>query len=209
MAEWASGVTTGADMARAMNTLMRVVSPQLIKPVVNDYKDAAIVAVAGSTLAGAANQLSLTPFFVGDTFSIDRIGVALATAVTSAQGKCVVYDSTDDGYPNAPVLEPSGNLDLSGSLGLKEHTLASPFQFEAGKLYWLGFRHSSTATLRSIPVTGLRSFGVDTQAGSNMRTVLARTVAYANPAPNPWVFNISELVSGPVPRVMVRVSAVA
>jgi hypothetical protein len=154
-----------------------------------------------SSIAGAANRIDLYPVVWPEELTISQIGVAVSTAVASALAKVVVYSSDAAGKP-AALLYESANLDCA-TTGFKQ--VAASLSFAANTVYWLGVRHSSTATLRGVPVTGLPSLGMTAGADGSYGTVLRRTVTFANAAPNPWAFSAAEIVSNVVaPSVRVR-----
>lgn len=160
--------------------------------VTGQYYDSALHLSTSSTLAGVANRMELMPFFASSDMSIDRIGVSVSTGVASATCKLVIYNAGTDGWPSTVAWEGSSNLDCSVAAFVEE-TLS--FTFTGGKRYWLAVRHSSTATLRTVPVSGMLSLGLQTSNGTTYFGFIRRTVTYANAAPSPWVFSASELVA--------------
>lgn len=171
-----------------------------ISPVTGRFYDGGAFA-ATTTIAGAANRCELYPVLFSGALSIDQIGVAVSTAVASAQAKVVVYSATAAGVPNALLFE-SAALDCA-TTGFKQ--VAASLSFAANTVYWLGVHHSSTATVRGIPVAGLPSLGMAAGADTALGSILRRTVTFANAAPNPWNFVASEVVAnGVAPAVRMR-----
>lgn len=207
MSKWQTGVTDGTEIAKGFNNNNRFTSPTLMKPIVNNYRDAQVTALAATTVAGVANAMYLVPFYAGETFTIDRLGVVVTTLAAGALAKCVIYDTDTDGWPNIPVCAPTDDLDCS-TTGLKVHTLSPAFQFEAGRAYWIGSRWSGTPTVRALPLGGIRTLGPDAPDGSSQFTQLLRTVTYGNAPPNPWTFIASELVGNPPAIVRFRTASV-
>lgn len=159
------------------------------------FYDNSFQGTASSTVAGAANRCDLAPYYTSINLPIDQIGIACSTAVASAQAKIVIYDSDANGWPGELLYE-SGNLDL-GTTGYKFASLT--FTFQSGRQYWIGVRHSSTATIRTINVSSAVNLGVNGSNGSNYFTILRRTITYANAAPNPWTFVSTDLVANVTP----------
>jgi hypothetical protein len=159
-----------------------------------------INSIALSTIAGAANRIDLAPFIPTKSFTCDQIAINVTTAVASALAKVVVYSSDANGRPDALILE-TGTFDL-GTTGAK--TVAASQALTAGTLYWVGVRHSSTATLRGIPVAGLPSLGVAAATASAINTMVRRTLTFATAAPSSWVFAAGELASAIAPTVFMR-----
>lgn len=186
-------------------TISNFASPNAGGIIVGNYYDNAFQGTASSTLAGAANRFTLVPFYTSQRLRIDQLGVACSTAVASAQGKCVIYGSDADGWPDALLLEPSGNLDF-GTTGYKSHSV--DFTFDSGRQYWLGLRESSTATIRSLNLGSAVNLGVNGSNGSNYFSVIRRTLTYANAAPDPFAFVAGDLVANITP-ISVRMRAAA
>jgi hypothetical protein len=159
------------------------------------YFDNGFAGAASGTLIGAANRIQLAPYFAPQTFSIDRIGCGVSTAVAASLFKIVIYSANAAGWPDARLYE-SG--DLSGAAAaFVEATLT--FTFNAGVVYWLGVRHSSTCTLRTIPVSSARSLGLLTNNATSYATILQRTLTYATAAPSSWAFVNGDRVANVTP----------
>jgi hypothetical protein len=165
------------------------------------FYDSAWYAAAATTSAGAAGRVELVPFCTNRDLVIDRIGVAVSTLVSSALAKCAIYGSDASGWPFDLLLEPVGDLDCS-TTGAKMHTVN--FEFGASRLYWLAVRHSSTATLRAIPLSGAPQCGLQSDSATAYNTVIRRTLAYVAPLPAVWGFLASELVSATPTSIRVR-----
>ena len=67
----------------------------------------------------------------------------VTTLIATAMGKIVVYSADATGRPASLLIE-TGDLDFS-TVGLKPATAA--LTLRRGITYWMGIRHSSTATL--------------------------------------------------------------
>lgn len=167
-----------------ISTISNFASPNAGGVVVGQYYDNCFQGASTQTSAGAANRIELAPYFTSVNLPIDRIGVACTTAVAGALCKVVIYSADANGWPDALLYE-TGNLDCS-TTGMKEEALS--FTFLSGTMYWVGVRHSSTATLRHIPSGVAVNLGLWSSTANTYNTVLRRTVTFANPAPDPWVF---------------------
>lgn len=184
-----------ANLNARLSTISNFASPNAGGVVVGQYYDNSFRGTASATLAGAANRIDLAPYYTSVPLTIDRIGVAVSTGVASALGKVVIYSADANGWPDELLYE-SGNLDFS-TTGMKEGTLS--FSFSSGVQYWVGVRHSSTATLRTINVSSAVNLGLTSSTAANYATILRRTVTFANAAPNPWNFTNTDRVANVTP----------
>lgn len=184
-----------ASLNARLGCISNFASPNAGGVVVGQYYDNSFQGTASATLAGAANRIDLAPYYTSVTLAIGRIGVAVSTAVASALAKVVIYSSDADGWPDALLYE-SGNLDC-GTTGMKEATL--DFTFASGVQYWVGVRHSSTATLRTINVSSAVNLGLTSSSAANYATILRRTVTFANAAPDPWTFTNTDRTANVTP----------
>lgn len=189
-------VKGGADTLNdRLNTISNFASPNAGGVVTGQYYDNSFQGTASSTLAGAANRIDLAPYYTSVTLNIDRIGVAVSTAVASAQAKVVIYSSDSNGWPDT-LLHETAALDC-GSTGMKEETLT--FTFNSGVQYWVGVRHSSTATLRTINVSSAVNLGLTSSTAANYATILRRTLTFATAATSPWNFTNTDRVANVTP----------
>lgn len=154
-----------------------------------------------STLAGAADRCDLYPFTPRADITVDRLAVNVTTGVASAQGKIVVYSADAKGRPDAKLAE-TGALDFS-STGVKEGTVA--LTLRKGRTYWLGVRHSSTATLSSW-VGGATPDINGGAPNTAARKILRRTLTFATAAPSSWVFTSSEIGNAAATSIWLRVA---
>ena len=184
-----------SSVHKRISCISNFASPNAGGIVVGNYYDNCFQGSASGALAGAANRITLAPFYTSDHLPIDIIGVLVSTAVAAALGKIVIYASGADNWPDALLFE-SGNLDF-GTTGFKSEALS--FTFDAGRQYWLGIRESSTATLRTVAVASAVNLGVGGATGTSYYTVLRRTLTFANPAPANWGFTKNDLVANVTP----------
>lgn len=194
-----------ANLNNRITAISNVITPNAGGFVVGNYYDNAFRVTGSSSLAGAANRMELYPFMVSTPLRIDQIGVECTTAAAAATGKCLVYEAGADGWPDALVYETATPLDFS-AMGYKSE--AVNILFDRDRVYWVGIRHSSTATLRTIAASGALSLGPAGSTGATYYTVLRRTLAFATAAPNPWSFVSSDLVAN-IPPTSIRMRAAA
>lgn len=180
---------------RRVDVVSNFASPNAGGIIAGQYYDNCFHGSASGTLAGTANRMDLAPFYTSVPLTIDMIGCSVSTAVAASLFKIVIYDSGPDGWPNALLYE-SG--DLSGAAAVFV-SAALAFTFDRGKIYWVGVRHSSTCTLRTVAVAAAVNLGLTANNASNYATVLRRTLAYATPAPNPWGFVNADRVANVTP----------
>lgn len=189
-----------STLTKRLDVMSAASSPNAVPVAVGRWYDGAFHAANPGTLAGGANRVDLGPFFSSQPLRFDRVAISVSTAVASALAKIVIYDSSDDGVPNNLLYE-SGDIDCS-TTGGKELTV--DFTFEANRVYWLGTRHSSTATLRTIVSSSALNMGMTSSNASTMLSCLRRTLTYATAAPDPWGFLDSDAVFATPPSVRMR-----
>ena len=175
----------------------RAIGKPSLAPLVGAFYDNnhPATAAASGTLIGAANRVDMAPFTPQTDLVIDQIGVACSTGVASATVKVFIYTSDARGYPNQLLFE-SAPLDCA-TTGYKPATFS--YQFDAGVRYWVGVRHSSTATLRTIAVGSTEALGLAGSNEANYFTVIRRTITYATALPANWGFLAGDLVANIAP----------
>ena len=166
------------------------------------YYDNAFHAVPPSNLAGAAGRVEMSPFFVSENLTIDRLGVAVQpTAIASALLRCFIYDSTSQGWPDQLLYE--GDTDLSGAaVAYVSHEL--DFSFNTGIQYWIGVRYSSNTTVRGVNFASCCNLGLSAAAGTTYLTKVLRAIPFANALPQSWAFQASDLKTGVCPSIRFR-----
>ncbi len=173
-----------------------------LTPVANDY----VLTTTGAggqatgTLAGAANRLEIFPFIARDEIVVTGVAVNCTTLVAASLCKVVIYDSDALGRPNARLYE-SADMDTS-TTGVK--TAAATITLKAGRTYWIGIRHNSTATLS----VWAGAATADINGGSPVTTArktLRRTLTYATASTTPWGFVVSEINAGPATAIWLKV----
>lgn len=143
---------------------------------------------ATTTLAGAAGRVDLFPFAARGDIAVTGVAINVTTLVASALAKVVVYDSDTLGRPNALITE-TADMDC-GTAGVR--TATASFTLRQGKTYWLGIRHSSTATLSAWASSATPDINGGTPV-TTLRKVVRRTLAYATPATSTWGWSSAEI----------------
>ena len=158
----------------------------------------------GSTtvLSGAANRVDLFPFVAGADLSVDGLAVSCTTAVAAALCKLVVYDALANGQPGALLVE-TGTADLS-TTGSK--ILPVTMTFYRGRTYWLGVRHSSTATLSAWALQSTPDINGGTTLVTTARKTLRRTVTFATAAPSSCGYLHAEINPPPASAICLRIA---
>ena len=170
-------------------------------PVAGDYALTTSGAGGNATgvLAGAAGRIDLFPFIPRDDIAVDRLSVTVITLIAAALGKIVLYSADATGRPATLMLE-TGDLDFS-TVGLKEATVLQTLR--CGITYWIGIRHSSTATLSAWAATATPDLNGGAPA-TTARKVLRRTLAYTTAAPGTWGYLAAETNPGPGTAIWLR-----
>lgn len=133
---------------------------------------------ASSTIAGAANRLSLSVFYTPRPISVDTFAVNVTTGVASANVRVLIYSSSPStGIPVTKLYE-SGNLSAATSATYPSE--AASFRFAANTLYWVGVHHSSTATVRGMAIASCLPIGLASGTGTTENTELRTTPTFGS-----------------------------
>jgi len=154
------------------------------------------------TLAGAAGRIDLFPFLARADISIDRAVLNCTTAVAGALGRIALYAADSTGRPSTLITE-TADIDLSAT-GARLVTLTHSFR--QGRTFWLGLRHSSTATVSTWPTTATPDLNGGTTPSTALRKVLRRTVAWGTPLPATWGFTSAEITAAAAPAIWLRMA---
>ena len=153
-----------------------------------------------AALAGAVARVDLFPYMARADIAATGLSLNVTVAVAAAVGKVVIYGADAAGRPNTLILE-TADLDFS-TVGVKTATIAQSLL--AGRTYWLGIRHASTATLSAWGVTATPDLNGGAPV-TTARKVLRRTLAYATAAPATWGFVSSEINAATATAIWIRV----
>ena len=155
---------------------------------------------ATGTLAGVADRIDLFPFTARDDTPITGLALNVTTLVASALGKIVIYDEDANGRPNNLLLE-TGTIDL-GTAGVRP--IAASLTLRRGKTYWLGVRHSSTATLSTWPATATPDINGGAPT-TTQRRIARRTLTFATGAGSTWGWLSSEITNAAATAIWLKV----
>lgn len=183
------------DVATRLAVISNFVAPNAGAYVSGNYYDNAFQGSASGTLAGVADRMDLAPFYSSATVAINQLGVSVSALVSGAQVKVVIYDSDANGWPNT-LLHETVALSAAAT-GYVSETLS--FTFQAAEQYWVGTRHSSTATLRTVAVASAKNLGLSGSNTANYYTILRRSLAFATAATSPWNFVVGDLTANVTP----------
>lgn len=189
-----------ASLAARINTIGNFASPNAGGIVSGSYYDNSFQGTASATLAGAANRMDIAAFFTSVPLSINQIGVGVTTGVAGAQVKILIYETGDDGWPSNKLYE-SAALSAAATAYVFE---ALAFTFQSGRTYWVGVRHSATATLKTISVSSACNYGLTSNNSTTYANVLRKTLAFATVAPASWGFVAADLVAATPPSIRFR-----
>lgn len=148
------------------------------------YYDNAYLGAGSATLAASAGLIAAVPFCTATAMTIDRLGIVVTTLAASGTADLHIYECLANGWPGAKLLSTSALA--TTSTGIKEATVS--FTFEAGKTYWLAIRASVAVSVRGVPLTSAKQFGMITADGSgtSYATALVQSSSMAGAAPSPW-----------------------
>lgn len=161
------------------------------------------VALAPTTLAGAANRADLSPWTPRRTVTFNQLGVVVTTGVASAQVKVLVYASDANGWPSTLLF--GGTALSAATTNTFVFDSAGLPTFTAGTTYWIGVLSSSTATVRAHALGAVQAIGgVGTTATTaTYGSVVRRSgLTFATP-PNPWGFDVTQITNNVAPPALV------
>lgn len=186
-----------------LNIINSMLSP--IKFLSGIYYDNSVCAPATALVAGIANNIDISPYVAPYSFTINNIGVNVGTPVTGAFVKIVIYESDINGAPSNLLYE-SDQINVSSGSGYRA-AASMTFNFVVGKMYYIGVRHSSTATIRHFFAAGTVSLGlIGGSTGTTYATIIRRSLAFATAAPNPFNMINAERIAANIPSIRFRIS---
>ena len=172
-----------------------------IKMPAGRYYDQSLFAVGLTTLAGAAGRIDLVPWVPWYDQTVDRLGVNVTTAVAGALGRVVIYGANANDEPDSLLLLPGADLSLA-AVAFVEH--AQTFIFRRNTLYYIGFIHSSTATISGIQGYCLPNFGFSGNTSTSPGSVIRQTVTYPNAPANFGFIASSHFSASSGPSIKMR-----
>ncbi len=170
-------------------------------PATGEYVMTSSMGAVTGTQTGAAGRIRLFPWAAGADLSVDQMAINVTTEVAGALGKIAVYAADANGRPDQLILE-TGDLDL-GILGVR--SIAAALTLRAGRTYWFGLRHSSTATVSVWSTSGTADINGGAPA-TTARKTLQRTITYATAAPATWGFDASEINASVATAIWLRMA---
>ena len=195
--------STTSQVRARMNGATQIIATDdiaFVQPGMGDYVSTSMG--SGSTFATAAGvigRFDLFPYVPRGDFTADQIAVNVTTAVAAAQGKLLVYGSNALGQPTTRLFE-SAALDFS-TTGFKSAALSVTFR--KGQVFWIGLRHSSTATTTTFAPSATPDL-TTSDLNVQLRKVLRRTLAFATAAPDPWGYLSTETSNGSAAATFLR-----
>lgn len=172
-----------------------------IKMPAGRYYDQSLLAVGLTTLAGVAGRIDLVPWVPWYDQTVDRLGVNVTTAVAGALGRVVIYGANANDEPDSLLLLPGADLSLA-AVAFVEH--AQTFTFKRNTLYYIGFIHSSTATISGIQGYCLPNFGFSGNTSTSPGSVIRQTVTYPNAPANFGFIASSHFSASSGPSIKMR-----
>ena len=192
--------TLQAEIAEARSQLAAVAtfaSPNAGGIVPGRYYDNATGSTNSSLYTGAANRVDMVTFITSVPLTVNQIGFAINTPGSGAYARAFIYSSGADGWPKSLMYESNSDLDLNSGT-FQGETLASPFTFEANRIYWIGWRFGTAttyATMRGVAVSSVPNMGLSASNSNTYCSVLRRNIPFNTPMPVTWVFDQSELAA--------------
>ena len=157
---------------------------------------------ATTVLSGAAGRIDIFPYIPGADLEANAFGVNCTTAVAGALCKLVVYDALPNGTPGSLLLE-TGTADLA-TVGNK--VLTASLTLYRGRTYWLGVRHSSTASLSAWALQATPDINGGTTMTTTARKTLRRTVTFTTAAPATWTYSAAEINAAVATAIWLRIA---
>lgn len=192
--------TLQTEIAEARSQLAAVAafaSPNAGGIVPGRYYDNATGSTNSNLYTSTANRVDMVTFITSVPLTVDQIGFAIATPGSGAYGRAFIYSSGADGWPESLMYESNSDLDLNSGT-FQGETLASPFTFEANRIYWVGWRFGTASTyaaMRGVAVSSVPNMGLLASSGNTYCSVLRRSIPFGTPMPATWVFDQSELAA--------------
>ena len=162
------------------------------------YYDNATSSTNGANYNSAANRVDMCVFLTSLPLTVDQIGFSIATSGSDAYGRAFIYECGANGWPSNLLYESNTNLDLNTN-SFRGETLASPFTFEANRIYWVGWRFGAASTyavMRGLASTSMPNLGLGSSAGNVYCSVIRRSIPFDTPMPATWDFAEIDLTGG-------------
>ncbi|MGZ3306261.1 MAG: hypothetical protein ACXU8U_10420, partial [Asticcacaulis sp.] len=155
-----------------------------------------------AVLTGVADRMEIAPWVPAFDHAVDQLGVNVTTGVAGAKAKLVIYDADAMGRPGSLLIETA---DI-GCAAAGPATAAVSLTFRRGRQYWLGVRHSSTASLSAHADDSVPAIDGGGSISLTVNTLLRRSLSYATAAPANWAYSAGEAVSDTPLAVFIRLA---
>lgn len=164
-----SGGTGSHKFLDGNNTWSMPFSIPRVTPKSTWQETASLMGDAFASAVMAASNAYYIPYRCHKSFTINAIGMNVATGVASSTAAVAIYDSDDDGWPIGAPLVSSGTITTT-TIGDK--SVAVSLTLEPGKQYWLGFQAGATPpNVRTIPITSLVSLRAQPNAANQFNRI--------------------------------------
>ncbi|TDQ64646.1 hypothetical protein [Phaeovulum veldkampii] len=154
---------------------------------------------------GAADQAEISPLLLGRDMLLRELGARITTAIAGAAIKVVVLAEAADGL-SAHLVYETAPLDASSTGGTYEDLVASGgLMLSAGRTYWVGVRYSDAVRVSAVPLSSAANLGLTNSNASSFVTTLGRSIPFADPMPETWVFDFGDRIgaSNTVPPLVI------
>jgi hypothetical protein len=159
-----------------------------------------------TTLALAANQITLAPFMTNYDFTTNEMFVSVATAASGISIRLVIYEADANGRPTN-ILRHGTPVDAT-TTGTKASGLGTALAMTKGKLYWIGTWASGTVTIRCHQTYNAMPQTWTTAATPVGQNSLRKTVTYhATNSPGNWTYDSGDHNAANAPLVLMTVLA--
>lgn len=187
-------VRGGANsLSQRLNTISNFASPNVGGYVDGAYYDFSLHGSSNNSLATVTDTLTLGTFYTSVALTADRVGISCGAAgAAGSLAKIVFYTSDADGWPDELIYE-TGEVDLT-TTGFKFQD--GSFEFASGVQYWCGVWAKGDGTLRTVNLASCGNLGMNTSNSTSLKNKIQRSLTYGTGAPDPWVFDSAELVTG-------------
>lgn len=187
--------STAGELRARVNGLTVALDRQgqlpVLRPASGDYLLPFLTGTAAVAVntAMTANRFEVWPWVAPADMTIISMSVSVTTAVASALCKTVIYDAIAPGSANAgmpsTLLVETGDMDCS-TTGVKTQTVSVPLK--RGRVYWVGYRSSSSATVSAVTPVSLVNIPHNAAGSTRATVLLRRGLTYSTAAPSPWSY---------------------
>ena len=121
---------------------------------------------------------------------MNQVAVNVTTLIAGALGRVVIYMADVDGRPDSLILRRRTWHFLDHRAEDRAHR---PDPAAAARTYWIGIRHSSTATLSAWALTATPDLNGGTAGHHGAQDPCGAPLAFATAAPATWGFMAGEI----------------